>query len=275
MIIFTIAFGKAYGQFDSTTIYKNLETKKFYSVSLSSQITKSKSIYKVNGKKVSKSTYNKYKSTWINMKTCCPCILKSYDENDVLISEAVSCTDCKVGWFKSYWANGNLKLTAYYKENPTGNWNDIWKRGYCSVRNGKWTYYDVNGNTLYSEFWENGVFVKQEPEQNEVEIWKVEIKLFGQDASTLSIPIDKVGDLAIEPKYKNSKTASKVIIKFEVSAIGFGINEKEFTLESFKEIDVKAMLLEVGIPNDKTATFILSVYSDEKLVKRFFLNLIR
>lgn len=272
LIILTIALGQAFGQTDSTTVYKGLKTKKFYSVGLSSQTTNGKGTYEVNGKKVSKSTYDKYKSTWKNMETCCPCILESFDENDNLIRKSVSCTDCGVGWFKTYYKNGNVKLSGTYKENPRGDWKDIWDRGYCSVPNGQWTYFKENGDTLYSEFWDNGVFIKQVPEQTKVEIWDVEVLSNGQNIDTISIPIASIGDLTIQPKFKNSNTDSKITIKFEVSAIGHRMNEKEFTLETFKNIDVNAMLSEVGIPKDKETSFTLSVYSDGKVVKRFYLN---
>jgi hypothetical protein len=136
-------------------------------------------------------------------------------KRDNLIRKSVSCTDCGVGWFKTYYKNGNLELTGEYKENPTGNWDDIWDRGYCSVPDGKWTYFKENGDTLYSEFWDNGVFVKQVPEQTKVEIWDIEIQLNGKDADTLSIPIVNIGDLIIKPKYKNSTTNSERYIRFK------------------------------------------------------------
>jgi hypothetical protein len=63
---------------------------------------------------VKKSIYEKHQSTWKNMENCCPCILKSYNENDILLREAVSCNDCRVGWFKEFFPNGNLKLTGFY-----------------------------------------------------------------------------------------------------------------------------------------------------------------
>ena len=95
------------------------------------------------------------------MENCCPCILESYDEKDNLIRESVSCTDWGVGWFKTYYKNGNLELTGAYKENPKGDWNDIWDRVYCSDPNGKWTYFKENGDTLYSEFWDNGIITER------------------------------------------------------------------------------------------------------------------
>ena len=184
LIILTIAFTfrQAFGQSDSSNVYKKLETKKFYSVGLSSQTINGKRTYNVNGKKVSKSKYDKYKSTWKDMETCCPCVLKSYDENEILIREAVSCTDCEVGHFKEFYPNGTIKLQGRFKENPTGNWENIWDRGYCNVPDGQWLYFNKNGDTLYSEFWENGEFVKQEPEQKTNEIWKVELTLNGESA---------------------------------------------------------------------------------------------
>jgi antitoxin component YwqK of YwqJK toxin-antitoxin module len=107
----------------------------------------------MNGNVVDKPIYDKYKSAWKNMETCCPCILRSYDENDILLSEQVSCTDCGVGWFKEYYPNGNLRLTANIKKNPTGDWKNIWERKYCNIEIGQWDYFNENGKKIYSEFW--------------------------------------------------------------------------------------------------------------------------
>lgn len=273
IIVLITHFGQVCGQTDTATVYNNLETRKFYSVGLHSQTGSGKVVYEVNGKRATKRKYDKYQSTWKNMETCCPCILKSYDESDNLIRESVSCTDCGVGWFKIFYKNGKVKLSGTYKENPTGDWNDIWNRGYCSVPNGQWTYFKENGDTLYSEFWNNGVFIKQVPEQPKVEIWDVEIQFNGQDAEALSIPISNVGDLTIEPKYKNSKTSNELTLTFQVSAIGHKMNKKSFTLESFKNIDVDSMLQEAGIPKDKKTDFLLTIYEGDIAVKNAYLNI--
>lgn len=259
--------GQVYGQTD-TTVYKNLKTKKFYSVQMRSETGAGKDIYEVNGKRVSKRTYKKYNSSWENMVNCCPCILKTYDEDDNLLREGVACTDCRVGWFKSYYKNGQIEMAGSYKENPTGDWNGIWSRGYCNVRHGEWMYFSEKGDTLYSEFWENGNFVKQVPEQAESEIWEVKIRFNGQEIDSLAIPIANVGSLSIEPQFKNSNTTSNLTITFEVGAIGYRRNKKDFTLESFKKIDVNAMLEEVGIPKDKEANFTLNIYNNGKAIER-------
>jgi len=264
---------QVFGQTDSNTVYKKLKTKKFYSVGLSSQTENGQGTYEVNGKKVNKSAYDKYQSTWKNMENCCPCILKSYNENDILLREAVSCTDCGVGWFKEFYPNGNLKLTGFYKENPTGKWKDIWNRGYCSVKNNQWTYFKENGDTLYSEFWKDGEFIKQVPEQSVSEVWEIDIMLNGQKIDKQELSINKVKNLKIIPKYKNSNTDSLITIKFKVSAVGHRMNEKEFTLNTFKDIDINAMLSEVEIPKDKKTTFVLFVFQGSTFWKSFYLDM--
>jgi len=273
ILILITLFSPVYGQPDSTTVYKKLKSEKFYAVGVTSNTLNGITTYKANGKEVSKSEYKKFSSTWDNMGNCCPCILKSYDENDNLLREVVACTDCGVGWFKTYYKSGGLESTGTYKENPTGDWDDIWNRGYCSVPNGKWTYFKENGDTLYSEYWDNGSFVKQVPEQTKAELWDVEIQLNGQDANELPIPIANVGDLIILPKYKNSNKDLLITIRFDVSAIGHRPNDKEFTLESFKQIDVPAILAEVEVPLDKETSFTLTVYSNGRAFKGFYLNI--
>jgi antitoxin component YwqK of YwqJK toxin-antitoxin module len=276
IIVVLIAFlGQAYGQTDTATSYNNLETRKFYSVSLYSKNVSGRDVYEVNGKRVGKQKFQEYQSTRKNIATCRPCILKSYDENENLIREMVSYSDCGVGWFRTYYTNGNLKRSGTYKENPTGDWNDIWNRGYCSVPNGQWTYFKENGDTLYSEFWDNGVFIKQVPEQSEVEIWDVEIQSNGQDAEKLAIPITNISNLNIKPKYKNSKTSDELTLTLEVSAIGHKMIEQKFTLESFKSIDVVSILLAAEIPNDKKANFVLTIYDADKAIKSVYLNVVR
>ncbi|MDD2984358.1 MAG: hypothetical protein PHQ74_13315 [Crocinitomicaceae bacterium] len=273
-IFLTIAFGQVFGQSGSSTIYKALETKKFYSVRLSSQTTNGKGTYEVNGKKVSKSTYDKYQSTWKNMETCCPCILKSYDENDVLIREAVSCTDCDVGVFKEFYPNGKVKLSGRYKEYPSENWDDIWARGFCSVPDGQWTYFNEKGDTLYSEFWKDGKFIKQVPEQKLTEIWEVELTLKEETIDKQELTVEQVKDLVVTPKFKNShKDNVKLTINFEVTAVGHKQNKQSFTLDSFKNIDVTKMLSDVGISSDKQTKFMMEVCNNGFVIARFYLKI--
>ncbi|MEM6725621.1 MAG: hypothetical protein AAF598_16385, partial [Bacteroidota bacterium] len=156
-------------QTDSTSVYSNLETRKFYSVGLySSTGTGQPSIYEVNGKPVSKAVFEKYQRSWDKMATCCPCWLRSFDEHEVLLRESVSCTDCGVGKYLEYYPSGVLKIKGQFKENPTGDWEDIYHRGYCNVMVGEWIYYHENGSVAYRETWEDGDFIRQEPASGKV-----------------------------------------------------------------------------------------------------------
>ncbi len=273
--ILTIAIVQTFGQLDNTSIYKGLKTKKFYSVKILAHTSNGKTSYEANGKKVSKSTYSKYESTWKNMETCCPCILKSYDENNVLLREAVSCTDCRVGVYKEFYPNGKVKLNGRYKENPTGNWDNLFERGYCSVKDGKWSYFNDKEDTLYSEYWNNGEFIKQVPEQKTNEIWKVELTLNGESIEEKKeLTPDQVRQLVVAPKFKNnSKSNNNFKINFEVSAVGHKQNEKTFTLDNFKNIDVLQMLSEVGIPSNKETNFTLMLLDNEEVISTFYLNI--
>jgi hypothetical protein len=99
-ILFILLTISTFGQIDTTkSIYKNLETKKFYSVGMCETTKNGVTEYQVNGKKVNAKVYKKYHKTWKNMETCTPCILMSYDENDILIRKSVCYTDCGVGQY--------------------------------------------------------------------------------------------------------------------------------------------------------------------------------
>ena len=266
----------AYTQTDTGSVYQNLETKNFYAVSLESGWKKG--VYKVNNKRVSKHVYEKYKSTWKNMETCCPCILKSYNVKGRLIEEGVYCTDAGVGWFKTYYKNGNVRLAGSYKENPTGDWKKLCERGYCNVRHGQWTYFNKKGDTLYSEFWNNGEFIKQVPEQNKVQLWKVELTLDGQEFKEKEIDINQIKNLKVNLRYKTIHIDSKITIKATFSTIGYmpkSSTEKQFSNESFQNIDAVSMISESKAPQDKKIFLCLKVYSNNEIVRYFQLEVKR
>ena len=107
-----------------------------------------------------KATYDKYHSVKENLGDCCPCILRTYDEHDILLREYVACTDCKVGDYREFYPDGSTKSTGHYKENHTGKWGNIWEKGYCSVKDGEFVYFNEKGEVSFSEFWKNGRLVK-------------------------------------------------------------------------------------------------------------------
>jgi hypothetical protein len=272
VLIGAIVFGSLIGQ-EQKTIYKGLEKKKFYSVELSSQTKNGVEYFQVNGREVNKSTYKKFELIQKNIENCCPCILEFYDENENLIREAVSCKDCGVGQFKEYSSDGKVKIIGQYKENQNKNWKNLWERGLCSIPDGKWTYFNTSGDTLYYEVWNNGSFLKQVPEQNQTEIWKIELTRKGEIIENQTLTLEQVNELIIIPKFKNSnRELANLTINFEVSAIGHKQSKKSFSLDNFKNIDVNDMLTELGITSEEKATFKLKVFNNGIMIASFYLN---
>ncbi len=270
IILLKFLMGQTFGQVDSVSIYKNLKIKKVYTVDLSSF---GDGRYEVNGKPVSKKTYEKYASYRDDFSSCCPCILRYYDENDLLIREAVSCTDCGVGSFKEYYPNGQVRVSGQYKENPTGNWDSIYYLGYCNVQVGQWHYFNEKGELLYSEFWDNGNFIKQIPEQSKTEIWKVESTLNGESVKNSTLTSAQFKQLEITPKFKNSSRDS-VNLSFMVDffATRRVFVEKPFPMDEFKEIDLDKLLSENGFKSNDKITCGLSVINNDKRIDYFMFN---
>lgn len=272
LFIFISTLNFAFAQSEDSTIYNDLNTLKFYSVNLYRQTRDGKTNYELNGRKISKRVYKKYKSIRDNIEKCTPCILETYDENDVLLRKGVSYQDCGVGRFETFHPNGELKSQGSYKENPTGDWTDIWNRGYCNIPIGKWSYFNEKGEFLYADYWENGEFIKQVPEQKKVEVWDIDLYLNDEKIDTQAIPVNQIGNLKIVPKYKNKARHSTISYTFEISAVGFKQNKAEYSTETFKKIDVTKTLQSMGIPNDLKTSFILIVFGDGIFKERFYLN---
>ena len=108
-----------------------------------------------------------------------------------------------MGSFKEYYSNGQVKLSGRFKENPTGNWDDIVGLGF-SVPDGEWIYYNEHGKkSCIPEYWEDGYFIKQIPEQGKTEIWKVDLTLNGESIEQKTLTPDQLKDLTITPRFKN------------------------------------------------------------------------
>jgi antitoxin component YwqK of YwqJK toxin-antitoxin module len=163
LIIFIISSTfNAYAQKDTTrSIYENLKTKKFYSVSMRETTQNGVTVYFINNKQVSKNTYHKYEKTWNNMETCTPCILERFNESGILLNKAVSYTDCIVGQYIEYFENGKIKIIGHFKENDTGLWDNISDRGFCSVKHGIWNYYNENGLITKTEFYNEDLLIEK------------------------------------------------------------------------------------------------------------------
>jgi antitoxin component YwqK of YwqJK toxin-antitoxin module len=148
---------KSYSQIDSAkSIYSKLDTIKTYSVNLTYETGFGYARYYVNGMQVDKMIYDRYQIQADNFLSCKPCYLKSYDINDVLVRASQSYGDCTVGISIEYYPNGGVKILGHYKQNDSNDWTNIYQRGFCSVRSGKWTYYDSNGKIIKTENYKDG-----------------------------------------------------------------------------------------------------------------------
>lgn len=246
--ILTISIAQSFAQSIIETTYQNLSTKKIYATNLSIQTQNGALNFSVNGRNISKYLFDKYSSTWNDLDSCCPCILQLYDENEVLFQEMISCDGYEVGWIKEYYQNGKIRLTGQYQENQSGNWEHILETGKCCVREGKWTYFNTKGDTLYNEFWHNGNFISQVPEQTLTEIWAIELTLDGEHYYSEILTFEQVKGFTITPLFKNSHRDSlDLTINFKIVSPENKIIMRTFTLDNFKNIDVQRILNDANI----------------------------
>lgn len=141
--------------------YQGLETKKYYAVHTFSQRVNEKITFKVNDQEVAYPTYYKYAHTRENISKCRPCILETYDINEVLVSKGLQYEDCSIGFRIEYYPIGTIKTVGHYKHNRTNNRKDLSSNGGCS-KNGRFLYFNQKGELIRREFWKSGKLVDQE-----------------------------------------------------------------------------------------------------------------
>jgi hypothetical protein len=218
--------------------------------------------YKINGKEVDKATYEKYHDTWGTIETCKPCIVLAYDYNDKLLHKGIQYMDCPVGYWIEYFPNGKVKLIGHFKENEAGNWENAYERGFCR-EDGVWTYFNETGKQLFSEYWKDGQFIKQVPEQSKTELCAVEVTYNSVSVKNQILTPKQVAEIKFNPKFKNSKrTGTNLTVKFEVAPIGHKIVSQTFSLADFSKINVQKMLLESGVTPTETASCSIMVFNN-------------
>jgi antitoxin component YwqK of YwqJK toxin-antitoxin module len=150
----------AFSQVDTVrSLYSSLDTIETYNVGLRAETGPGYERYFVNDRPVDKLTYKKYKTKWDNIGICKPCFLKTYDVNDILVITSIQYTDCAVGLWTEYYPNGKIKLVGHFKENDSNNWTGLYKRGFCSVKNGEWIFYQTNGMRERTDIYKDGKLI--------------------------------------------------------------------------------------------------------------------
>ncbi len=194
--------------------------------------------------------------------SCRPCILLKYDSADRLIQKSIQYTDCPVGYFIKYFPNGKVKLVGHYKEIKTTNWDNIFDKGYCRP-DGAWTYFNENGKELYSEYWKDGNFVKQVPEQIKPEIWSFGLIVNGTKTDRETFTFQEVKSLRIVPKFKNKMTSGiNISIRISASAIGHSNVEKQFTLDNFSQSDISKFIEESAFKPTESVSVTIMCYDN-------------
>jgi hypothetical protein len=116
--------------------------------------------YYANHIKVDKEIYLHFDSLLSNMNKCTPCYLKVYDTDNDLVRGGVYYKNFGVGAYVEYYPGGTIKTAGQFKQNLSGNWDDLRARGYYFKKEGRWTYYDTEGKITKVENYEDGNLIK-------------------------------------------------------------------------------------------------------------------
>lgn len=138
-----------------------------YDVNLSDYMTTNGKVYLANGKAITKDKYEFYKESWKKASACQPCEVYTYNEFDQLKHIAIQYEGCLVGSFKEYYPDGKIKVEGNFRNNESSDWSNLRLRGLCSIREGKWNYYNDAGKLTLIETYENGLMIHKEEIKDE------------------------------------------------------------------------------------------------------------
>lgn len=144
----------------NSSTFKNIDTIRTYDVFLEERMTPFGIAYMCNGSEITKKKYLEYKSFWNASGACKPCLLFTYDNKEQLKYIAYQYEDCLCGLYKEYYPSGELKVEGQFKENTSGNWENLKARNLCSLRDGKWSYFSLDGVLEKTEFYSSGKLIE-------------------------------------------------------------------------------------------------------------------
>ncbi|RZJ98507.1 MAG: hypothetical protein EOO46_25035 [Flavobacterium sp.] len=168
VVVIIIAIGfprKSWAQMSSMadttkSVYGDLPIIKTYGVSSSACFCGDSSWFKINDNYVDESTYRKFGETIENYSKCKPCVMLRFDISENLINKWIAYSECRVGYWIEYYKNGKVKAIGHFKENESGDWNNLVARGYCK-EDGVWTFFNTKGVVIRTEIWKEGKLVKK------------------------------------------------------------------------------------------------------------------
>lgn len=232
-------------------------------------------LYWLNNRLIDEANYKTFLENEEKFDSCNPCLLKSFNSDGNLIYEGYQFSDCGVGKFIEYFDNGKPKVIGYYKQNLSSDWRNLVKRGYCSISDSIWTYFRKNGDVAYQEYWSNNTFIKQVPEQDSNEVWRVDLMVNGlRIEQNDSLSIEDFKNLEIVPFFKNqAEKGSSLSLTFSVSAMKRYKIESIGLLTEIKTFDIQGMKRKAGIQESDKVSYGLWVKGGEHVIKFFDLNI--
>lgn len=185
-------------------------------------------------------------SNLANMYWLCPVILEVYDSSNNLVRKGVYCNGTPSGTIKEYYTNGNIKSKTNYINYLDTSFQ--WKR---YKKDGVSTYYDSTGKKSYNEFWVNGIFINQVPDQNNNELVEIPIYLNNTLIQNKQLFVHELNQLEFRPvfKSKNGNIDSLKMRFYAYDAPKHSI-EKYLSIKEVKTFDFNAFLIQNGFTNN-------------------------
>lgn len=230
--------------------------------------------YRYRGKKWSTRKYNKYFGPRENVWDCKPCILKTYAvKKHILLEERVAYTACDIGYIKKYFPSGTIQYIGNYYYDTSISSDSLIFKNRCSIPDGEWIYFNEEGDTLYKENWEKGIFISQIPEQNRCEIWDVILSDTYNDSSITEIAIEDVKILNFQPLYKNQNKNAELRIKVFIGRGGLHAEHGIFSVAELKDQNFKLPLKTPNYNDTEDAFIGFEIYNDDNRIKSFWIKL--
>lgn len=253
-----------------SSIYPNVDT---FHVQ-SNELAKNHKEFSIRNPKDKDRDYRRSVQYDENIDRSKPFYLKVYTRDHVLVSEYYCISDCCIGSFIDYYYNGSIKRKGHCRVNTTGDWTNLWDRKLCSVADGTWIHYDVYGNPTYAEFWEDGEFIQQRPEQKVNELWKADFMIdtfILNDKDT--ILATEFNDLFVQPSFKNTATqGTQLRMDVSISSNNRQIFSRKVSDLNIQNIDLQAIIQNNNFIQDDMISISLMIY-DENDKYVWYLNL--
>jgi antitoxin component YwqK of YwqJK toxin-antitoxin module len=223
-----------------TVAYEDLEVVPYHDVIVGTKVSTINGVtevtYFVNEQEVDKATYDEAGKG----STCCPCLVQTfYPEDDALYTEEVRCEGVRTGSYKQFYRDGNIMIQGQYKNTKKQEWMYPDQGKNYDIPDGEWYFFSGTGDTLYTEYWDNGQFINQVPEQDYSQIWKVELTLNQESINNKSILPEEFSELVFTAYYKNSYHSPALTLSLSMLGEGKKVETERYTPADFKNLNLR------------------------------------